>query len=174
MAQNPTTQKNVGGQLAARGAQPLQRLHHGLNTVFDRMLSGWLAPFDRDLGSMRLWDFDVTEDDKEIVIRAEIPGFEENELDIQLNNDMLTIKAEKTERENGKEEYRNFFRSVTLPGGIDAEKVQATYRNGVLEMHIPRAEGAQPKRIKVEGSQKSGNGSQGQQAGTKGSSKAKT
>jgi HSP20 family protein len=129
------------------------RLQQDFDTLINRLWSSWLAPFDQDAGSLRLWDFDVSENDKEYVVRAEVPGFEENELNVQFNNDVLTIKAEKEQKENGKEEYRSFYRSVVLPPGINADKAQATYRNGVLELHIPKAEGAQPKRINVQGQQ---------------------
>jgi HSP20 family protein len=137
-------------------------MRRDFNSLFDRLWNGWLVPFDQDLEPVRLWDFDVTENDKEIVVRAEIPGFEPNELDVQVNNDVLTIRAEKEQRDDRREEYRSFFRSVTLPSGIDAEHVQASYRNGVLELHIPRAEGAGPKRINVQGQQGEG-GQQAQQ-----------
>jgi HSP20 family protein len=167
MAHISTTQKSSGGQLAARGEQPLQRMHQSLNTLFDRMWRGWMAPFDRDFASMRVWDFDVTENEKEIVVRAELPGFEENELNVQLNNDVLTIKAQKEERGDREEEYRSFFRSITLPSGIDVDKVRATYRNGVLEMHIPRTEGGRAKQIKVEGHHQGGNGAQATEKGKK-------
>jgi HSP20 family protein len=141
------------------------RLARDFDTLFDRLLGGWLAPFDtdQDLGSVRLWDFDVSENDKEIVIRAEMPGFEQNEIDVQINNDALTIKAEKEQKIDGRQEYRSFIRTVVLPHGINPEKVQATYRNGVLELHIPRAENAQPKHIKVQAEQ-AATGQQGQQA----------
>src|SRR5262249_28457318 len=123
-----------------------------------------------------IWDFDVKEDDKEIVVRAEMPGFEQNEIDVQINNDTLTIKAEKEQKGNGREEYRSFFRTITLPGGINAEKAQATYRNGVLELHFPRSEEAKPRRIKVQAEQVP-SGQQGHQpgnpAGAQGSEKSR-
>jgi DNA-binding NtrC family response regulator len=145
-----------------------QRLQRDFDTLFERLLGGRLAPFEQDFGSMRLWDFDVTENDKEIVVRAELPGFEPNELDVQFNQDVLTIKAEKQQKGDREEEYRSFYRTVTLPPGIKADKAQATYRNGVLELHIPRSEEAQPKRIRVEGQQAAAGqaGNQGQQAGS--------
>jgi HSP20 family protein len=136
--------------MAARREHPLAR-GRDVETLFDRLLGGWLAPFDQDVGSMRLWGFEVTENGDEVVVRAELPGFEENELDVQINKDVLTIKAEKEEKGDGAEEYQAFYRTVTLPPGLDPEKARATYRNGVLELHIPRAEGAQPKQIKIEG-----------------------
>jgi len=54
------------------------------------------------------------------------------------------------EESHHKSAYRSFYRSVTLPSAINTEKAQATYRNGVLELHIPRAEGAQPRHIKLQ------------------------
>jgi HSP20 family protein len=158
MAQEMATRGNQGGPLAQRRAQhPLQQLRQDFDAVFGPLLGGW---FDRDLETMRVWDFDVKEDDKEITVRAEMPGFEENEVDVQINDNVLTIRAQKEQKGDGREEYRSFFRSVVLPTGIDADKAQATYRNGVLELHIPRAEGAGPKRIKLQGQQ----GASGQKA----------
>src|SRR5262245_14596304 len=153
MAQLPVTQRHQGGRMAGRQEHPLERLQRDFDSLFGRLWGGWLAPAQQDFATMRVWDFDVREDEKEIVVRAELPGFEEKELDIQLNQDVLTIKAEKEQKGDGREEYRSFYRAVTLPSGIDAERAQATYRNGVLELHIPRAAGAQPRRIQVQGQQ---------------------
>lgn len=161
MAQVPAT-RGQGGNLTARRDNPLERLHRNFDSVFARLWNGLLSPSAEEFGSMRLWDFDVTENEKEIVVRAELPGFEENELDVQLNGDVLTIRAEKEQRDDQLEEYRSFYRSITLPPGINAENVQAIHRNGVLELHIPRAEGAQPKRINIQGE---GNGARGSEQG---------
>ena len=136
---------------------PLDQFHQAFDTLFDRFFGSFPTLGGQESGSMRLWDFGVTENDKEITVRAEMPGFEENEIDVQLNNDRLTIRAEKEQKGDGREEYRSFFRTVTLPAGVDAEKAQATYRNGVLELHFPRPEGAQAKRIQIQG-QRNGNG----------------
>jgi len=159
----PATQQNSGGQLAARREHPLRRLQQDFDSLFSRLVGGWLAPFDEDFQTMRVWDFDVTENDKELVVRAEMPGFEENEINVQLNQDVLTIRAEKEQKGDGQEEYRRFLRTVVLPSGTDADRIQATYHNGVLELHIPRAKGAPPKQIKVQGQQGT-TGQQGQQA----------
>jgi HSP20 family protein len=150
--------------MTTQSEHSMERMRGSTHSLFDRLLSGWLAPFDREFASLRLWDFDVKENDKEIVVRAEMPGFEENELDVQINNDALTIKAEKEQKGDGLEEYRSFYRTITLPRGVKSENVQGTYRNGVLELHIPRAEGAQPKHIKIQGQPQAESGRQGQQA----------
>jgi HSP20 family protein len=146
-----------------------------MDSLFDRFFDGWPAPFEEDFGSRRLWDFDVREDDKEVVVRAEVPGFEENELNVEMDDNVLSIRAEKQQEGDGGRSYRSFYRSVALPPGIDAEKAQASYRNGVLELHFPRPEGRKGKRIPVQGQRadtgrqtpekRSGNGSS--QAGNK-------
>jgi HSP20 family protein len=147
---------------------PLEQFHQAFESLFDRFFGNFPMLSGQDFGPTRLWDFGVTENDKEVTVRAEMPGFEENEIDVQLNNDMLTIRAEKEQKGGSREEYRSFYRTVTLPSGVDAEKAQATYHNGVLELHFPRPEGAQAKRIQVQG-QRNGNAHQataGQQGET--------
>ncbi len=152
--------RNQGGSMTMPRQHPLDQFHQAFESLFDRFFGNFPMMAGQDSGSMRMWDFGVTENDKEITVRAEMPGFEENEIDVQLNNDMLTIRAEKEQKGDGREEYRSFYRTVTLPAGVDAEKAQATYRNGVLELHFPRPEGVQARRIQVRG-QRNGNGHQG-------------
>jgi HSP20 family protein len=138
--------------MTERGESDRSRMRRELDTLFGRLFGSWLSPFEREeLEPLRMWEFGVTENDKEFVIRAEMPGFEPNEIDVQLDNDILTIRAAKEEKGDGTEQYRSFSRTMALPAGVDAEQVQASYRNGVLELHIPRPEGTQPKRIKIEG-----------------------
>jgi HSP20 family protein len=130
---------------------PLERLRSDFDTLFDRFFGRLPMPLEEEVGEMRVWDFDVSENDKEVTVRAEMPGFEEKEINVELHNDVLTIKAEKEEKEEGGRSFRSFFRTVTLPAGVDAEKAQASYRNGVLELHIPRSEEVKPRRIQVQG-----------------------
>ncbi len=148
MALLPTLWRNRGRNLG----RPLDDFRDELDSMFQRFFGGWMVPFEDDSGQMRVWDFDVTENDKEITVRAEIPGFEDKDLDVQLNDNLLTTKAEKREETKESKSYRSFRRTVTLPAGIDPNKVQATYRNGVLEMHIPRPEGVKTKKISIKSS----------------------
>jgi HSP20 family protein len=136
--------------------QPLARLRDEFGALFDRFFSGLPAPFDTEYGLDRFWGLDVEDRDDEIVVRAEVPGFEVNELDVQLSGRQLVIKAEKKAASektgNGhseEESYRSFQRSVMLPEGIKAEAIEAKYHNGVLEVHLPKSEEAKPKRISV-------------------------
>jgi HSP20 family protein len=135
--------------------QPIARLRGEFESLFDRFLSRWPAPFDAEYGFDTLWGLDVEDRDNEILVRAEVPGFEAEELDVQLSNRILTIKAKKKleSKNNGNgstEEYRSYHRSVTVPEGIKADGIEAKYRNGVLEIRLPKTEEARPKRIPVQ------------------------
>jgi len=163
MSQLPTTRRDRSGGPAPRGEDPLDRLQRDFGTLFGRLMGGWLAPFERGGSTPRLWGLDVTANDQEVVVRAEVPGFDQHELDVRLDRDVLTIRAQKEQKGNGHEEYRSYFETVALPPGINPDAARANYRNGVLELRIPRAEEARPKRIAIEGQQPA-TGAQGQQA----------
>jgi HSP20 family protein len=175
MAQVPATMRSQGGRAAARMEHPLVQLQRDFDILLDRLWSGRLgpvAPFDQELAPLRHWDFNVTENDQEIIIRAELPGFEEDEIDVQLNDDVLTIKAEK-EQNGDVQEYRTYYHSLALPPGIDADNAQATYHNGVLELHIPKTEGANARHIKVQGQQATSGEEGAQDAKSKDSGKSR-
>lgn len=93
-----------------------------------------------------------------MVIYAEVPGLDRDDIDIEVTDGVLTIKGErKSETEKTEEgwlvrerSYGAFERSVVLPDGVEADKISADYREGVLEVHIPRAmEALKPKTTKV-------------------------
>lgn len=101
---------------------------------------------------------DVSESDGEIIVKAEIPGIESKDLDINLTGDVLTIKGEKKEekREEGKNVHRlertygSFSRSFTLPCEVEAEKVEAKYKDGVLSLRLPKAEACMKKSKRIQ------------------------
>lgn len=133
--------------------QPLARLRNDFESLFDRISRGWLTPFDTD-DSSALGRVNIEQRDNEVVVRAEVPGFEPKDIDVELNGRLLTIRAEKKqENKKGNEfedrVYRSFYETVALPEGINADGIEATGRNGVLEIHLPRSEEAKPKRIPV-------------------------
>jgi HSP20 family protein len=106
---------------------------------------------------------DVSENDRELKISAEIPGMTEKDIDISLANDVLTISGEKTSEseEKGKDRYRmerrygSFSRSVQLPPGLDTDKAEASYKNGVLDVILPKTAeyNNRVKKITVKGSE---------------------
>ena len=100
---------------------------------------------------------EVSETDNELVVKAALPGVNPDEVDVTVNNDVLTIKAEHKETtEEGKREfyrreirYGAFNRSFTLPVKVDADQAEANYENGVLTLRLPKAASIRPKQIKV-------------------------
>lgn len=100
---------------------------------------------------------DVRETADEVVVRAEVPGIDPKELDIQLVGDVLTLSGEKKDEreasENGlaysERRYGTFRRSLRLATPVDAEKVRAEHKNGVVTITLTKAESSRPRRIQV-------------------------
>jgi HSP20 family protein len=146
--------RSRGGELMTRRVDPLSRLQDQFDALWDRFLSNWPTPVEEGFGSQRLWDVDMEEGENEVIVRAEVPGFEPSDLDVEVNNDILTIKAEKKQEkeEAGKRHERRYAmyrRSLTLPPGTNPEKAEANYRNGVLELHFGKSPEAVGKRIPI-------------------------
>ena len=100
---------------------------------------------------------DIYEDPKKVVLKLEVPGMEEKDLDIRVENNTLTVKGERKLEKDEKEEnfhrierrYGSFYRAFTLPSTVDTENVQASYNAGVLKLELNKKPEAQPKQIKV-------------------------
>ena len=100
---------------------------------------------------------DVYEDEKKVVLKLEVPGIEEKDLDVSIENHTLTVKGERKFEKEEKEEnfhrierrYGSFFRAFTLPNTVDTETVHANYNAGVLKLELQKKPEAQPKQIKV-------------------------
>jgi HSP20 family protein len=100
---------------------------------------------------------DIYEDEKKITIKLEVPGIEEKDLDVSVENNTLTVKGERKFEKEEKEEnfhrierrYGSFFRAFTLPSTVDTEHVAASYNAGVLKLELSKKPEAQPKQIKV-------------------------
>ena len=100
---------------------------------------------------------DVYEDSKKVVLKLEVPGIDEKDLDIRVENNTLTVKGERKFEKEEKEEnfhrierrYGTFYRAFTLPSTVDTEHVQANYENGILKLELSKKPEAQPKQIKV-------------------------
>jgi HSP20 family protein len=133
------------------GGHPLEQFRREFDMLFDRFFGGFPMPFDSEFGQMRLWDFGVENQDSEVVVRAELPGFDEKDLDVQCHDNLLTIRAEKQQQDGQERRSSSFRRTVALPSGTDPDKVTATYRNGVLELHVPKSEQTHGRRIPVQG-----------------------
>ena len=128
-----------------------------MDALFDRFFGRWPAAWEPAGLPERFWGVDVEEADNEIVVRAEAPGFEPKDFDIHISGNTLTVRAEHTEEGEEKEEgyrrwhqrYGRLERSVLLSTAVNADKVEARYRNGILEVRLPRTEPSPRKRIEV-------------------------
>ncbi|MFC2069359.1 Hsp20/alpha crystallin family protein [Chloroflexota bacterium] len=99
---------------------------------------------------------DVYEENNQLVMKTDLPGINQKDLDITLAGDRLTIKAEKTEEvaedtthHTRERYYGKYFRSFTLPYSVKEGKIQATFDNGVLELRLPKAEEIKAKKIEI-------------------------
>jgi len=139
---------------------PFYSLQHQMNSLFDDFFSGFdITP--RALASGGFGAFtpslDVKESDKDFTIRAELPGVEEKDVEVTLTNDAVTIKGEKKEEKEDKgknyyymeRSYGSFNRVIPLAVETDANKAQASFKNGVLNITIPKSTSAKAKGTKV-------------------------
>ena len=100
---------------------------------------------------------DIFETDNEVVVKAEMPGMNANDIDVRLENNVLTLKGERHFEKDAKEEnyhriereYGTFTRSFALPRTVNGDKVSAEYRDGILKIVLPKKEETKPKAIKV-------------------------
>jgi HSP20 family protein len=100
---------------------------------------------------------DVFEKDNKLVVKAEIPGMREEDIDVSVVDNTLTIKGERKAETEVKDEdyyrcersYGSFLRSVPLPSAVDANKIEANYEDGVLEVTLPKTAAAKRKKVKV-------------------------
>jgi HSP20 family protein len=101
---------------------------------------------------------DIYETENELVLKADLPDVKLADIEVRVENQTLTIKGErKFEKEESvrgyhriERNYGTFVRSFTLPASVDAEKVQAEYKNGVLTVKLPKKEAAKPRQVKIE------------------------
>ncbi len=130
---------------------PFDALQQEMNRLFDSFFRGFdAAPLSA--AQERLMGFipivDVKEDEKEVVVKAELPGIDEKDIDVVLTDQALTLKGEKKEEKEDKDKgyyrmersYGAFRREIPLPAGIDAKKVEAVFKNGLLTVTLPKTE----------------------------------
>jgi HSP20 family protein len=140
--------------LAQRGSDPFSYLRRQIDRVFDDVWSGVWPGRTSEPGGAGFAPVDVTETDKEIKVSAEIPGVEAKDLEVSVENGILTIKGEKKyeHEEEGKGQHRIersygvIERSITLPAEVEEGQAKAEYKNGVLRLSLPKRADAQSRR----------------------------
>jgi HSP20 family protein len=141
--------------------EDLARLQREVNRLFeDSNRSG--SRGSSEMTSARLWApaVDIYEDGNEIVFRAELAGLKQEDIDIEMTGDTLTIKGERRFEDKQQKEnyvrveraYGQFQRSFTIPVPVEHDKVSASYRDGLLEIRVPKAEATRPKKVQVRAS----------------------
>jgi HSP20 family protein len=130
-------------------------LQNEVNRLFD-------DSFSRDLSThadLATWApaVDIYETENELVVKAELPDFQDKDIDVRITNNTLTIRGERKFEKDVKEEnylrieraYGSFMRSFSLPNTVSAENIRADYHNGVLTLHMAKREESKPKQIKI-------------------------
>ncbi len=145
--------------------QPFEALRSQVDRMFHDFQTGFLQtpffrPFPdiesfwrRDLGFNVTPAMDIVEKDGAFEVTAELPGLDAKDIDVQLADGMLTIKGEKHEEKEEKTKgryvserrYGSFRRTLQVPGGVDPEKIEASYKSGVLTVSLPKSPEAQKK-----------------------------
>ncbi|GLS99350.1 heat-shock protein Hsp20 [Sphingobium jiangsuense] len=150
----------VSADTGREAGHPLLSLHREVNRLFDDVFRGFgmpsLSGFGREIGWPRV---EFGETDKEIRVTAELPGLDEKDVEITVEDDVLTLRGEKRSETEDKDRgysersYGRFERRIALPRGVDRDGAKATFSNGVLTVTLPRTEGQDDRvrRIPING-----------------------
>lgn len=136
----------------------LSEIRGEMNRLFDSFIVR--PPSGTTAMSTRAWApvFDMYETKDDLVLAVELPGIREKDVSVSITGDLLTVKGERAFGREPKEENRfhlervsgKFERSIRIPMPVQADRVRATYRDGVLEVRLPKAEEVKPKEIKID------------------------
>lgn len=132
-------------------------LHERIDHLFEDTLTRLRGEVGAFEGATWTPAVDIVETENEIVLKADLPGIDPKDVEINVENDTLSLRGERNYEKDVKEKgyrrveraYGSFVRSFTLPGTVDSEKIEAEYKNGVLEIKLPKRAEAKPKQIKV-------------------------
>lgn len=156
--------RRTGRDVIVRGddGDSVVSLQQELNDVFDRFFERFERPFfDRSFGLAGLSQpsIDITESDKQIKIAVDLPGMDEDDIDVSLTGDILTIRGERRhEREEDEKgyflherSYGSFYRTIPMPPGLETDRAKAEFKKGVLRITMPKSSHAKDltKRIEV-------------------------
>ena len=136
----------------------LERIQKEMNRMFNLSLA---HEGSREIGILDgVWSpaVDIYDSKDNILVKADIPGLSKDDIEVAVQGDTLFIKGEKKQEKEVKEKdyirterfYGNFQRAIRLPAEVQPDKVEATYKNGVLELVLPKSEKAKPKQIKLD------------------------
>lgn len=135
------------------------RFRNEMDRLFDDFMERF--PARRGVGE-HIWnpDVDIQDSENEVIVKAELPGMEQSDVDVSIKDNVLTLKGEKKQEQEKEEKEQNFHRVertygsftrvFTLPTTVVADKAAAKFKNGILTITLPKAEEAKPKEIAIE------------------------
>jgi len=132
----------------------------GMQREMNRMFDNFFRTSDRsEDSSLTVWTpaVDITEHDDDFAVKVELPGINKDDVKITLDSNILTLRGEKKQEKETKKEnyhrversYGSFQRSFTLPANVKSDKIDASYKDGILTINLPKAEEAKPKQVEV-------------------------
>lgn len=132
-------------------------MQRNINRMFGNFFRGGVADEPAGLASTWLPAVDVAEQDDQYLVKVELPGVSKDEVKVAMEDNVLTIRGEKRQEKETKKSnfhsversYGSFQRSFTLPGTIKSDKIEASFRDGILIVSLPKAEEAKAKQIEV-------------------------
>jgi HSP20 family protein len=132
-------------------------LREKMNRMFEDVFTGRTEEGKDLTASTWAPSVDIFETEKELVLTAEVPGIDEKDIEIKIEENTLSLKGERKFEKETKEEnyhriersYGSFYRAFTLPNSIDPEKIRATHENGVLKITMPKRDELQPRKVKI-------------------------
>lgn len=127
-------------------------------TMADLMEDLWRTPFESTLGQMEYPAVNISENERNITVEAELPGMESKDIDISLQRNMLHLRGEKKFEEEKQEgsyhrierSYGSFSRTIPLSSAVDEDRASASFKNGILTITLPKKEVEQGKKISIE------------------------
>ncbi len=145
------------GRLGLEMEEMMERFWRNAFATPLSLFSEW-SPWAALVPAMSWPAIDVAEDEKALVIRADVPGLEARDLAVEISENVLTIRGSRQEEESEKtaelsrheRRFGRFERRIALPSYVDAEKIEAKYEKGTLSITVPRIPGEGPKRIPVQ------------------------
>ena len=141
----------------SRPLMPFRDLDKWFEDIFPRPFAPFSFPRLRIAAEEIMPDVDIFQTDKDVVLKAELPGMKKEDIDVTLTAGTITISGEKKKEDEVKKKdyykyersYGSFCRTFSLPAEVKADKVKSTFRDGVLEVIMPKSEEAKKKEVKV-------------------------
>jgi HSP20 family protein len=167
IAEKEATEKGKEIQKAppARALTPFEEMDRMMDRMFEGFMPrGWMRPWRfewpamPELAEIRMPSVDVVDRENEVLVRAEIPGVDKKDLDVTVTENTVTIKgsSKREEKEEKGDYYRceisrgAFARTLTLPATVDSDRAKASFKDGVLELTLPKIEKSRRRNVTIE------------------------